>query len=77
MVSNRACKGTLLQTGSRQAMRFVSQETVWLGFWEASPLSALGPVDTHSQGHAQICACVHKENKARLLDTPALVLRVW
>lgn len=71
MVSNRACKRLLLQTESRQAMRFVSQEACLGRASRRCLLSALGPVDTHSQ----ICACVHKENKPRLLATPALELR--
>lgn len=71
MVSNRTCKRTLLQPESRQAMRFASQEAC-LGRASGRCLpSALGSVDTHSQ----ICACVHKENKPRLLDTLALDLR--
>lgn len=53
-------------------MRFVSQEAVW----EVSPLSAMGLVDMHSQGCTEIWACVHKENKPRLLATTALELRV-
>lgn len=69
MVSNRACKRTLLQTGSRQDMRFVCQEAVSVGLLvSVSLLSALGPEDTHSQGCAEICACAHKENKPRLLE---------
>lgn len=57
-------------------MTFVSQEAVWVRLLGSVSSVCLGFGGYTQPGCAEICACVHKEKKPRLLPAPALEPRM-